>query len=81
MAQFEVSAQDVTVGDVTVKCKRGPFGNLFTVRKAVIEQYQGKGPKELHAIVLCTDDSREPGRLYSVDWSLDGEMIACSTLN
>lgn len=77
--QTEVSAQTVTVEGVTVNVKRGPFGNKFKVQGAAIMQYAGQ--EELALRVLCTDDSREPGRIYSCNYSLDGDLLACNTLN
>ena len=69
------SAQAVTVNDVTVQVKHGPYGNKFTVQRAKIEQDM------LQIKVLCTADSREPGRVYICNYSMKGDLIACATLN
>ena len=69
------SARVVTVNDVTVQVKRGPYGNKFTVQHAEIEQDM------LQIRALCTADSREPGRIYICNYSMKGDLIACATLN
>jgi hypothetical protein len=73
------SSNIVTVNNITVHCKRGPFGNKFVAKNARIEQYEGQD--ELVFIAHCTADSVEPGRVYYCAYSLNGELQACNTLN
>lgn len=73
------SAQVIVCEGRTVHAQQGPFSNKFIVRRAEFEVYEGV--EELHVIALCTEDSAEPGRLYSVNYSLQGELMACTTLN
>ena len=77
--QLARGAQTITASNIVVNAKEGPFGNKFVIQQAKIVKYEGVD--ELAAKVLCTADSIEPGRIYIVNWSLDGEMLACNTLN
>ena len=43
--------------------------------------FRSKGVPEIYALVKCTDDSREPGRIYSVNYNFSGEMMGCETEN
>jgi len=63
----------------TVAKKQLPFTNNFVQDTATVEQYMGKD--EIRAIVTCTANSKEPGRVYSVIYSTKGQLIACNTLN
>lgn len=63
----------------TVAKKHLPFTNNFVQDSAQVEQYMGVD--EVRAIVTCTQDSKEPGRIYSVIYSTKGKLIACNTLN
>lgn len=63
---------------VTKKANK-PFSNNFTQVSARIVQYEGQD--EVLAQVLCTNNSREPGRTYAVVYSLQGEMMGCNTTN
>jgi hypothetical protein len=56
-----------------------PFSNNFVVQSAKVVQY--KGQDEIACVVLCTADSKEPGREYFVQYSTQGYMQACNTLN
>ena len=71
----------VTAGPYTivVKGSNRPFGNNFVVQRASIVQYEGVD--EVEAIVLCTTDSKEPGRLYLCYFSTKGVLEGCNTLN
>ncbi len=71
----------VAAGPYTVKVakKELPFGNNFVVQKAKVVQYAGQD--ELACVVLCTADSREPGRKYFVQYSIQGKLQECNTLN
>jgi hypothetical protein len=56
-----------------------PFGNNFVVQRANVTKYNGQD--EIACVVLCTKDSKEPGRLYSVQYSTQGRLQECCTLN
>jgi hypothetical protein len=56
-----------------------PFGNNFVVQSANIVKYNGQD--EIACVVLCTDNSKEPGRLYAVQYSTKGRLQECCTLN
>ncbi len=62
-----------------VKGDNRPFGNNFVVQSANIVKYNGQD--EIACVVLCTDNSKEPGRLYSVQYSTKGVLQECCTLN
>ena len=59
--------------------KQLPFGNNFEQISAKVVQYNGVD--EIYAVVKCTSNSHEPGRIYSVNYSFKGRMEACNTLN
>jgi len=71
----------ITAPNITLKIakKELPFGNNFEQLSAKIVQY--KGADEVLAHVKCTADSREPGRTYSVNYSMLGKMEGCNTTN
>ena len=62
----------------TVTNKNRPFGNNFVVQKALVSEFD---ENEVEAVVLCTADSREPGRTYYCIYSTKGSLLSCSTLN
>lgn len=59
-----------------VKGKQRPFSNNFTTLSAAVKQYNGTD--EVHAIVKCTLDSKEPGMQYFCIFTTDGKLIACN---
>ena len=63
---------------VTRKANK-PFSNNFTQLKAKVVQYEGLD--EVLALVQCTASSSEPGRQYTVSYSMQGNMLACNTYN
>ena len=71
----------VTAGayNFVVKGKNKPFSNNFVVQSAKVVQYNGVD--EVACVVLCTADSKEPGRLYFAQYSTDGKLQECNTLN
>ena len=71
----------VAAGAYTFKVKgdNKPFGNNFVVQTAKVVQYEGQD--EVACVVLCTADSKEPGRKYFVQYSTDGQLQECNTLN
>lgn len=69
----------INVNNISVKCKELPFSNKFTASKVRIVQY--KGVDEINLQALCTNDSNEPGRIYFCAYSLQGDLLACNTLN
>jgi hypothetical protein len=81
MTKFK--AQQVTLNDITYTCKEGPFGSKFTVENARIVQYDGVDELMLRA--TCTEDSIEPGRIYSCIYAIKGKqkgkLLECCTLN
>ena len=64
---------------IKVAKKQLPFSNNFTQNKAQIKQREGVD--EVHALVTCTANSREPGRMYATAYTLRGEMLFCVTYN
>lgn len=71
----------VTAGQYSfvVKGKNRPFSNNFIVQSAKVVQYEGQD--EVACVVLCTNDSNEPGRKYFAQYSTKGELMGCNTLN
>lgn len=63
---------------VTKKCNK-PFSNNFVQNSATVVQYAGKD--EVQALVTCTANSKEQGRIYSVSYSMQGDLLACNTVN
>lgn len=71
----------VTAGEYNfvVTGSNKPFSNDFVVKSAKVVKY--KGQDEIACVVLCTDTSKEPGREYFVQYSKDGMLYECNTLN
>jgi hypothetical protein len=71
----------VTAGEYNfvVKGEHRPFSNDFVVQSAKVVQYAGQD--EIACVVLCTDTSKEPGRVYFVQYSTKGRLQECNTLN
>jgi len=65
--------------NLVVKGKQRPFSNNFVVQSAKIVKYNGQD--EIACVVLCTNDSKEPGRVYFVQYSTKGRLQECNTLN
>ena len=65
--------------NLVVKGKQRPLSNNFVVQSAKIVQYNGQD--EIACVVLCTNDSKEPGRVYFVQYSTKGRLQECNTLN
>lgn len=63
----------------TVAKKQLPYGNDFVQDSATVQPYMGVD--EVRAIVTCTANSKEPGRVYGCTFSTKGKLIACNTLN
>jgi hypothetical protein len=60
-----------------IHAKRRPYGNNFTQK-----QYVKPVGKDAHAvIVLCTANSKEPGREYYCVYTNKGALKECCTLN
>ena len=74
-----VNTVSVESYNFVVKGKNRPFSNNFVVQSAKVVQYAGQD--EIACVVLCTDDSKEPGRLYFVQYSAKGQLQECNTLN
>jgi len=60
----------------TVANKQRPFSNNFVMLKAAVKQYEGQD--EIHCIVKCTANSKEPGMQYFCIYSTKGKLIACN---
>jgi hypothetical protein len=71
----------VTVGsyNFVVTGKNKPFSNDFIQQSAKVVQYDGVN--ELACVVLCTENSKEPGRRYFVQYNTKGVLMECRTLN
>ena len=71
----------VTAGNYNfvVKGENRPFSNNFVQQSAEVVQYAGQD--EVACVVLCTGNSREPGRKYFVQYSTQGRLQECNTLN
>jgi hypothetical protein len=62
-----------------VQNKQRPFGNNFVVQSAKVVQYNGQD--EIACFVLCTANSKEPGRIYFAQYTTAGELMECYTVN
>ena len=62
-----------------VKGKNKPFSNNFVVQSAKVVQYNGQD--EIACFVLCTANSKEPGRIYFAQYSTAGKLQECYTVN
>ena len=71
----------VTAGqyNFVVTGKNRPFSNNFIVQSAKVVKYEGQD--EIACVVLCTNDSNEPGRKYFAQYSTTGVLMGCNTLN
>ena len=54
-----------------------PFGNNFVVVSANWDS----AAQEIACVVRCTKNSYEPGRLYSIGFTLQGQQTGCCTIN
>jgi hypothetical protein len=61
---------------VVIAKKQLPMGNNFVVHKILAET-----ATEVECVVRCTATSKEPGRLYYCNYTLQGDIIAAQTLN
>ena len=75
IAQLACGAQEIVVEGTTVYTREGPFGNKYILQQAAFVVYEGV--TEVKATVVCAPNSKEPGRVYSVNWSLQGELLEC----
>jgi hypothetical protein len=55
-----------------------PFGNNFVAQTAVPSPFR---KNEIEAIVTCTQNSKEPGRVYYCIYNTAGTLVSCNTLN
>lgn len=62
-----------------VKGQNRPYSNNFVVQSAKVVQYNGQD--EVACVVLCTANSNEPGRIYFAQYSTQGRLQECNTLN
>ena len=71
----------MTVNDtvLTIAVKELPFSEPFTQVEARIVQYEGVD--EVLAYVKCTEEAREPGRMYACYYSMNGKLEGCNTIN
>jgi hypothetical protein len=71
----------VSHGTVNIRVGREqlPFGNTFVQLKSQIITWEGR--REIVARVLCTEGSKEPGRIYDCAYSMDGTLVECDTVN
>jgi hypothetical protein len=82
MQQVQVQAQNtikVYPYNLVINDKNKPFSNNFVVESAKIVKYYGQDEIACH--VRCTSNSSEPGRLYFVQYSTNGVLQECHTLN
>lgn len=65
-----------TKSNFTVALSERPFSNNFTLKSInkVCED-------AVSAYVLCSKDSQEPGRIYFVVYTHEGELASCHTVN
>jgi hypothetical protein len=66
---------------VTVNNKNRPYRNNFTQVEFLKMLRTRNGRDAMLVLVKCTADSTEPGRLYSVVYTLNGTMMSCNTEN
>lgn len=62
---------------VQVNKKNLPFKNNFKQRDFVRMERTRNGRDAIVARVVCTSDSSEPGRVYVVCYTLNGNMMWC----
>jgi len=67
----------ISDGTVTVLAKKLPFKNNFVQRNFVRTERTRNGRDAIVADVVCTQDSGEPGRVYTVCYTLGGTMMWC----
>ena len=73
---------NVTVDDVTVVVKRGPFGNSCSYSKPkLVEHPTIENKKYIDCVALCDEHSLEPGRKYRVLLDMAGNVEQCYTIN
>jgi len=56
-----------------------PFSNDFVVQTAKVVHYNEQD--EVACFVLCTANSKEPGRVYFAQFSTKGVLQECYTVN
>ena len=64
---------------LTISKANRPYKNSFTQKRASIIQLAGEDI--IDAVVVCTERSEEPGRIYACYFNTKGKLIACDTLN
>lgn len=81
MQNAQNAQNTITVSNTVLRIdnKQRPFSNNFVQRTAQFVLY--KGEQEVHAIVVCTQCSNEPGRVYYVAYNMHGVLMGCNTLN
>lgn len=75
-AQNTVQAEQY---NFVVKGKDRPYSNNFVVQSAKVVKYNGQD--EVACFVLCTANSKEPGRVYFAQYSTKGKLQECYTVN
>lgn len=65
-----------------VKGKQRPFSNDFVVQEIVkvVQRFKIAVPQhdEVHCVVKCTSNSKEPGMYYFCVFTGTGKLIACN---
>jgi hypothetical protein len=64
-----------------VKAKNRPFSNNFVQHKVAGTVRTRNGRDAVAVYVKCTDDSREPGRIYLCVYTLAGTLLQCESYN
>ena len=65
----------------TVSKKNLPFGNTFVQRKFVRTERTRNGRNAIVVYVTCTQNSKEPGRIYMCKFTEKGTLLSCITAN
>ena len=66
---------------VKVNKKNLPFGNTFVQRKFVRTERTRNGRNAIVVYVTCTQNSKEPGRVYMCTFTEKGTLLSCITAN
>jgi hypothetical protein len=77
---FTLPASGKTV-NFTVKGDNRPFSNNFVLMGIKRFVRTRNGRPAVSVLVKCTNDSREPGRIYYCVFTYKGTLCECHTVN
>ena len=67
----------ITCNNVTLQISntQRPYSNNFVQQSATLRN------NNIHAVVVCTANSKEPSRVYACVYNMQAQLLACCTLN